>query len=110
MFLFAECAASTIGVENNYIIPDINFKATSFYDDRYIPSRGRLSAEFGWAAKTNPNPNDYLQIDLGLPYVICAIGTQGNSNENEWVTAYKINISLDNSKWTAYQENGTDKV
>jgi hypothetical protein len=108
--LTSECAANTIGVENKYIIPDSSFKATSSHAKKWSPSNGRLNATFGWLAKTNTNPNDYLQLDLGLPYVVCAIATQGSSDEEEWVTIYKIKTSLDNSNWTTYQEHGIDKV
>jgi hypothetical protein len=110
LFLLPECAANSIFVENKYIIPDSSFTATTFFDNRYVPSNGRLnSATHGWGPKTNAQ-NDHLQIDLGLPYIICAIATQGSNINAEWVKTYKISVSLDNSNWTTYQESGADKV
>jgi hypothetical protein len=97
-------------VENSDIFPDSSFTSSSSSIANYVASKGRLGATYGWAPRTNTNPNDYLQIDLGLPYIICAIATQGNTNYYEWVTAYKISVSLDVSKWTTYQDSGADKV
>ncbi|XP_031554046.1 neuropilin-2-like [Actinia tenebrosa] len=104
------CADRLIGVENRYIIPDSSFTATSQYYNTHYPYHARLNSDLrGWAAKTNSDPNDYLQIDFGLPYVICAVATQGSSAGDEWVTQYKISLSMDNIKWKPYQENGALK-
>ncbi|XP_031557770.1 uncharacterized protein LOC116294321, partial [Actinia tenebrosa] len=105
------CADRLIGVENRYIIPDSSFTATSKYDDRYYPYHARLNSNLkGWLPRTQSDPNDYLQIDLGLPYVICAVATLGCSDCNEWVTQYKISLSMDNTNWSLYKENGAVKL
>jgi hypothetical protein len=96
-------------VENKYIILDSSFTASSYYDWRYVSSNGRLNSVHGWGPRTNAE-NEYLQIDLGYPYVICSIATQGMSTAYEWVTQYKINTSLDNSRYTTYRENGKIKA
>ncbi|XP_031554029.1 contactin-associated protein-like 5 [Actinia tenebrosa] len=108
-----DCTNTSIGVENKYIIPDSSFTASSASSASYpfgLPFNGRLNASFGWAPKTTTNPNDYLQVDLGFPYVICAVTTQGRGNGEEWVTEYKVSLSMNDKNWMPYQENGIDKI
>jgi hypothetical protein len=49
---------------------------------------------------------------MGKVFVICAVATQGCSDngENEWVTEYKISTSTDNIIWSTYQSGVTEKV
>jgi hypothetical protein len=108
-FTDTNCAERLIGVENRYIIPDSSFTASSYYDWRYVSSNGRLNSDYGWGPGTT-GQDEYLQIDLGFPYIICAIATQSMKNSNERVKKYNIRTSLDSSNWTNYQENGRLKV
>ncbi|EDO33415.1 predicted protein, partial [Nematostella vectensis] len=63
-----------------------------------------------WGAKINDDPNDYLQIDLGRVYKICAVATKGHEKNNEFVDSYKVLYSMDNLNWGTYQETaGEDK-
>ena len=91
-------------------VPDSSFSATSEYDNRYLASNGRMNGDLAWGPNGNNNPNDYLQIDLGYDFIVCAVATQGNPNANEWATKYKIDLSLDGIRWETYQENSGDKV
>ena len=109
MNYFTDCSKS-VGVENPAIIPDNHFTASSVYSSTYVPPMGRLNSHSGWAPKTDLNPNDYLQVDLGMLYVICALLTKGNAREDELVTEFIIRTSTDNSTWVPYQERGTIKV
>ena len=52
----------------------------------------------------------YLQIDLQIPYIICAVSTQGNSQGSQWVESYTLQSSTDGTTWTDYKENGQVKV
>ena len=54
--------------------------------------------------------NAYLQIDLGVPHVLCAVGTQGNSKADQMVTSYTLQTSLDGKTWTDYKEQNQIKV
>ncbi|XP_031562067.1 neuropilin-1a-like, partial [Actinia tenebrosa] len=94
---------------SKYFIPISSFTASSSHSSNFLPSDGRLGRR-GWAPKTTSNPNDYLQVDLGFSYFICAVATQGNIKAPEWVMTFKINVSLNNINWTTYQENGVNKV
>lgn len=105
---FVDCSSHSVGIPSSSLLPDHRFTATSFYDDNYLPDMGRLGSNEAWLLK-NQNENDYLQIDLGDMFYICAIATQGYSR-GEYVTMYKVLFSKDNQSWTTYSENGTSKV
>ena len=102
-----------IGVASRDTVPDSSFSATSEYNNFYKASNGRLNGTSAWAPSDNNNANDYLQIDLGYEFIICAVATQGNGKvpgANEWTTKYKIQLSLDGATFVTYQENNVDKV
>uniref|UniRef100_A0A6P8GYK1 Uncharacterized protein LOC116286842 n=1 Tax=Actinia tenebrosa TaxID=6105 RepID=A0A6P8GYK1_ACTTE len=105
----ADCHSTPVGLENMYIIPNISFTASSFYDNKYIPYNARLNGYNGWSPKLANRENEYLQVDLGYPYVICAIATQGSSLKTEWVTQYRIMTSVYGTEWVAYKENSQVK-
>ena len=102
------CRTTPIGVADHANFPDHRMTATSFYDERFAPYNGRLYGEDCWQPRT-PGTYDYLQLDLGAEYFICAIATQGNgrSNLREWTTQYKIVTSSDNFMSNAYEEDGS---
>lgn len=103
--------ASSLGAAYGGKLPDSSFTATSVYS-RYLPKHGRLhNSPRGWCSRPRGNtPHEYLQVDLGRVFHVCAVATQGNPNQNEWTKTFKLKFSLDGSKWSVYQENGADKV
>ena len=96
--------------------------ATTFYsrnsfDNRYRPYNGRLSArkskdECAWEAKEKSTGTDYLQVDLGGVFFICALATKGNAcDAQEWTETYKIYLSSDGKSWNPYtNDSGVVKV
>ena len=101
----------TIGVASRDTVPDSSFSALSQHSNTFKASNGRLNGTSAWAPSGTNNPNDYLQIDLGYEFIICAVATQGNGkNAPEWTTNYKIQLSLDSTTFVTYQENNVDKV
>ena len=102
-----------IGVASRDTVPDSSFSASSeFSSNIYKASNGRLNGHFAWIPSDNSNV-DYLQIDLGYEFIICAVATQGNGKvpgSYEWTTKYKIQLSLDGTTFVTYQENNVDKV
>ena len=82
--------------------------ASSRVDDG--PQKCRLNGNGAWLPSTKRNARDFLQINLGYEFYICATATQGNPTADQWTTKYKIYTSLDNINWTTYKENGTEKV
>jgi len=98
-----------VGVSNSSIIYNQRFSASSSLSSSPA-SNGRLNGTSAWLPSSNNNSNDYLQIDLGSVYIVCAVATQGNPSADDWTKKYKIETSLDNVKWQWYQENGMTKV
>ena len=107
--LFSVCPA--IGVADQTIVPDNQFNASSSYDEDYAPYNARLNGNlYGWTPKWSDLKTAYLQIDFGAVYFICAVATQGSKFNNEWIKTYKLQLSMNGSSWTFYQEDGKDKV
>ena len=92
-------------------IPDGSFSASSSYSNSCRPWVGRLNLNsWGWLPTTSTNPADYLQIDLLYDYVICAVATQGAGGGDQWITKYKIQLSLNDTIFYSYRENNAEKV
>ena len=109
--LLTACHSQAIGVTSSDAIPDDSFSASSSFSNARQPWVGRLNLNsWGWLAETNTNPADYLQIDLLYDYVICAIATQGATGADQWITKYKIWLSLNGTTFYIYRENNTEKV
>ena len=100
-----------IGVASKDAFPDSSFSALSSKSGNEA-FKGRLYGVSAWSPSNNNNANDYLQIDLGYEFVICAVATQGNPNSNDWTTKYKLQLALTDlgNNWLTYQENSVDKV
>ena len=108
-FVLVPGPCTAIGVaEDIYDIPDDQMTATSIYR-QYYSYQGRLNGESGWCAGSKEITDDYLQVDMGAEYLLCAVATQGRST-GSWVTSYKLSLSTDGVTWTTYQEEGVDKV
>jgi len=101
---------TAIGVSADiYTIPDDQMTATSNYR-AYYSYNGRLNGTSGWCAESRDDySDDYLQIDLGAEYLVCAVATQGKSS-GSYLTSYKLSFSTDGETWSFYQEDGEDKV
>lgn len=91
--------------------------ASSFYenDDNFQPAYGRLygTRGDGWCA-SEKSGKDWLQVDLGKVFELCAVATQGDGTydeEDEWVTDFKLSYSSDGNTWTNYEDgNGIEVV
>ena len=109
--LLTACHSQAIGVTSSDAIPDGSFSASSSYNNNRRPSVGRLNLNsWGWLPETNTNHADYLQIDLLYDYVICAVATQGAVGGDQWITKYKIQLSLNDTIFYSYRENNAEKV
>ena len=100
---------NSVGVSESNIIYNQRFSASSSSSSNPA-SDGRLNGARAWIPSSNNNNNDYLQIDLGSVYVVCAVATQGNPSANDWTKTYQIETSLDNVSWQWYEENDITKV
>ena len=86
--------------------------ATTMYSG-YYPHHGRLNEKRGtkaWSPKTSTDRTDFLQVDMGAVYLVCAVATQGRDGASEWTTTYKLHLSTNQVTWDFYKENKLEKV
>ena len=94
-------------------IPDVRMTASTFASSVYYPYYGRLNENRGyraWCPKTKTDRTDYLQVDMGTVYSVCAVATQGNGQGSYWTTSYKVHLSTDGITWNTHKENNVEKV
>ncbi|XP_068725987.1 uncharacterized protein [Montipora capricornis] len=103
------CRANPVGISNSAVVRNQRFSASSSLGS-FLPSKGRLNGASAWIPSSTNNNNDYLQIDLGSVYFVCAVATQGNPSADDWTKTYKVEASLDNANWQMYQENNIVKI
>ncbi|XP_022801374.1 neuropilin-1-like isoform X3 [Stylophora pistillata] len=92
-------------------IQDGHMTASSVRNASTPAKNGRLNYTSGssWCAGTS-DTNPYLQIDLQTLHVICAVSTQGNSQADQWVKNYTLQLSTNGTTWTEYKEGGKAKI
>ncbi|XP_066015608.1 receptor-type tyrosine-protein phosphatase F isoform X2 [Pocillopora verrucosa] len=92
-------------------IPDNNINASSVESASTPAKNGRLNYSSGssWCAGTS-DTYPYLQIDLQTLHIVCAVSTQGNSQVDQWVKNYTLQLSIDGTTWTDYKEGGQIKI
>ena len=95
----------------SWYILDNQLNASSELNASTPAKNGRLNFVAGssWCASTSDS-SPYLQIDLKIPHIICAVSTQGNSRGSQWVETYTLQSSTDGTTWADYEENGQVKV
>ena len=74
-----------------------------------LAKSGRLRGKASWCASPS-DVNPYLQINLQRLHIICAVSTQGNSQADEWVKSFTIQVSTNGRNWIDYKESGQVKV
>lgn len=88
-----------VGIQNGKI-KNAAMTASSQWDKFHAPFRARLhTVKRGryigaWSSRHNKH-NQWLKIDLGRPYKVTGIATQGRQDAAQWVTAYYVYYSLD---------------
>lgn len=112
-----ECRSHPLGMESR-AIPNSAVTASSTWPwgPAHDPWQARLNnakksqSSGSWTARTNA-VGEWLQIDLGKETVVTKIATQGRPIDYfQWVSSYKILLSLDGTNWNAYRSDGSQKV
>jgi F5/8 type C domain/von Willebrand factor type A domain len=102
-------------------LPGEALTASSYWenDDRASPKNAHFSdieTHSNWQPANNSGmnfTNDWLQVDLGQPVRISAVGTKGRANDQQWVqwtASYKLAVSLDGVTWSFLSEAGSDII
>ena len=105
-----------LGMESRFI-SDAQISASSQYDGNHAAVQARLQYKArggkrgGWSV-LDSNQNQWLQVDLGAAISVKGIATQGRSEYGQWVTAYKLEYSIDGASFLCYNDPGcsADKV
>ncbi|PFX12495.1 Discoidin domain-containing receptor 2 [Stylophora pistillata] len=101
----ADCVDLDLGIENG-AIPDSEITASSELSANTPAKNGRLNYTLGssWCAETS-DTNPYLQIHLQTLHIIYAVSTQGNSQADQLVKNYRLQLSADGTTRTDYTPN-----
>ena len=88
------------------LIPDSWLTSSSKLRPDTPAKNGRLNYTAGssWCASSSDN-YPYLEIDLQILHIICAISTQGNHKADQWVKTFSLQSSTDGRTWTNYTED-----
>ncbi|CAH3033094.1 unnamed protein product [Pocillopora meandrina] len=102
------CQTQAVNLANSNIHLDKRFTASSFLANNE-PYKARLRNTLGaWLPSSNNNTNDYLEVELGDVFFICAVATQGHPLRRQWTKSYKLHLFLRN--WITYKENNSEKI
>ena len=71
--------------------------------------RAQGSRKGAWIPRYN-NYNQYLIVDLGRPYIVTGISTQGRQDAYQFVTSYKISYGNDGRNYRYVETGGVVKV
>ena len=66
---------------------------------------GRIEGRSAWCpgpSKSDgnkPQSDAWLQVDLKVSHIICAVSVQGHPTQDKWVTMYRLSYSTDGRNW-----------
>ena len=109
-FGFTVC--QPIGVADSNTITDDRMTASTIYSSSYQPYFGRLNGirqSGAWCTKTASLGAEYLEVDMGAVHSLCAVATQAGK-QGQLTGSYKLRVSLDGTRFSAYKENSIEKV
>ena len=89
------------------LLSDNHITASSSLSDK-VPWKARLAGEEAWCPQTNSSV-EYLEVALDYLHRICALATQGLHAIGAYTTTYRLQLSIDGSKWEWYN-NGSSEV
>ena len=91
-------------------IPDAQITASSIWDSDHEAFQGRLNFQAipmksgSWSAGRN-DLNQWLEVFLGSVFGVTGIATQGRSDQDQWVTMYRLMFSDDGLRFQRYKDN-----
>ncbi|CDR06146.1 unnamed protein product [Oncorhynchus mykiss] len=91
-----------LGVEDGNVTDSMLSASSS--QSSHGPNGARLNGGSCWMP-SNPL-NSWIQVNLGEAKKITGVVIQGCPGADHWVTKFKIQHSMDGSKWTDYKDDG----
>ena len=72
---------------------------------------GRLfnDSGYGWFPKYNEKKN-WLQVDLGKVFQVCAVATQGGNYHKAWTTSFKLLYYADDNNRKTYKDGDGEDI
>lgn len=95
-----------VGFEYGLLLDD-SITATSSLRDK-VSWKARLAGEEAWCPQANSSM-ECLEVALDSLHRICALATQGFHAIGAYTTTYRLQLSIDGSKWEWYN-NGITEV
>nr|XP_040053507.1 macrophage mannose receptor 1 [Gasterosteus aculeatus aculeatus] len=92
-----------LGVEDGNIT-DAQLSASSSAG-AYTPTEARLNGNSCWMPSGNPT-SSWIQVNLGQTRKVTGIVVQGCPQNDFWLTEFKIQHSVDGTRWTDYTADG----
>ncbi|XP_069106945.1 lactadherin-like [Argopecten irradians] len=90
------------GVSNDALSASSTHSTCLLQEVRFNSSRGWCPADTG--------DGHYIQVEFQTTSNLKAIQTLGRGNNNQWVSLYSVNISMDGINWNSILTNGDIKV
>ncbi|KAJ1470709.1 hypothetical protein T484DRAFT_1846778, partial [Baffinella frigidus] len=87
-----KCAATRVVTSNR-----AGTTASTFHDDYHYYAA--IDSRRSWCARSN-NKEQWLSVDTGSVQTIVGVVTQGRQDSDQWVSAYRVQVSNDNTNWT----------
>nr|XP_054757142.1 retinoschisin-like [Lytechinus pictus] len=85
-----------LGMEDSAILNE-SLDASS---ERLLVSFARLNGPSGWMPEPSPDDsNPWIQADIGVLRDIIGVQLQGNADDDNWVTTYRVRLSINGSVW-----------
>ena len=100
------CSDSAVGFEYG-LLPDDNITATSSLHDKVSWNKARLGGEEAWCPQSNSSV-EYLEVALDSLHRICALATQGFHAIGAYTMTYRLQLSIDGSKWEWYNDGSSE--
>ena len=96
---FAVCSDSH-GFGND-VIP-VFLSSASSSRSSHEPDKAKLLSHVGSWCAGQTQLDEYLQLDFGTKMMLTGISSQGHHNNDEYVTVYRLDYSIDGTTWFTY--------
>ena len=106
-------ACSELHGIGNDILPVVSSSASSSRPS-HEPEKAQLLSQSGSWCASQETSDESLQLDFGETMMLTGIATQGHHSNNECVSKYRLDYSVDGAAWFTYTQSfgspGSQKV
>ena len=99
---FTACSESH-GIGNDFL-PVVSSSASSSRPS-HEPEKARLLSHTGSWCASQETRDEILQLDFGETMMLTGIATQGHHSNNECVSKYRLDYSVDGADWFTYTQS-----